>query len=401
MNYDLSILQDAVKNSTADAWVLYDFRGSNDLAWTIVNLSADAHCTRRWIVVIPSQGRPKKLVHKLERHVLAHVKADEHVYATHEEYDAALRELLAPFHRVAMEYSPMNAIPVASKVDAGTIEHIRSLGKEVVSSANIAQWFTSVLSPTQIAGAEVSGGRLRDIITEAFGLIRERLLINETIREYDVQQSIMDALEEAGMVTDAPPIVAIGENAANPHYAPTVTHSSVIGKDMVVVIDAWAKSKAAGAVYADLTWVGYTGAQVPADVARTFDVIVRARNAALQLVQDRFAAKEPIAGYEVDRAARSVVDAAGLGANFIHRTGHSITTETHGAGANMDDYETHDTRHLLKGTSFSIEPGVYFEGSLGLRTEIDVIIHPDGSVGVPSSPLQQHILPLLADEWHP
>lgn len=399
MSFDLSALQTAVKDSKADAWVLYDFRGTNDLAWTIADLPEDAHCTRRWVLVIPEKGKAVKIVHKLERHVLDHVKAEERTYATHEEYDAVLRETLAPYKTVAMEYSPMNAIPVASKVDAGTIEHIRSLGCEVISSANIAQRFTSVLSASQIAGAAISGGKLRDIIMDTFGFIRERLMDDESVNEYEAQQFLMEQLRDNRMVTDSSAIVAIGPNAANPHYMPTVTRSASIERDMVVLIDAWAKNDAPGSVYADLTWVGYTGTEVPSDVERTFGVILKARDAALKLVQDRFAAGEPVAGYEVDRASREVVNAAGLGSKFIHRTGHSITTETHGAGANMDDFETHDTRLLLNGTSFSIEPGVYFAGSLGLRTEIDVIIQHDGSVEVPSSPMQSSILPLLADEW--
>ena len=401
MSFDLSTLQAAVKDSAADAWVLYDFRGMNDLAWTIADLPSDAHCTRRWVLVIPEKGHAVKIVHKLERHVLDHVKADERAYATHEEYDRVLRETLAPFKTVAMEYSPMNAIPVASKVDAGTIEHVRSIGCEVVSSADVAQRFTSVLSASQIAGASVTGGRLRDIMMDTFGFIRERLLDDETVTEYEAQQYLMERLREDELVTDSAPIVAIGRNAANPHYAPTITRSDQIQRDQVVLIDAWAKNDAPGSVYADLTWVGYTGVEIPTDVDRTFDIILKARDAALQLVQERFASGTPVAGFEVDRAARSVIDAAGLGSNFIHRTGHSITTETHGAGANMDDFETHDTRTVLPGSSFSIEPGVYFEDSLGLRTEIDVIVQPDGSIDVPSNPMQTGILPLLVDEWRP
>ena len=382
-----------------EAWVLYDFRKSNPLAWHMIGLDADAHCTRRWLVVIPAHGRVHKIVHKLETHTLAHIDALEHTYATYEEYDTVLRTVLGSYATIAMEYSPMNALPVTSYVDAGTIDHLRSLGLNVVSSADLAQQFTAVLTDQQRAGAALAGGELREVIMEAFRLIASRLLDDEPVSELEVQQFILQQFDARGMVTDAAPIVAIGPNAANPHYAPSYTQYSMIEREIVVLIDAWAKYQSPGSVYADLTWVGYTGEIVPDDVASEFDVIVRARDAALQLVRDRYAAGESVAGYEVDRAARTVVHDAGFDEYFIHRTGHNITTVTHGPGTNMDDYETHDTRLVLPSTSFSIEPGIYMPGHIGLRTEIDVIIHTDGIVDVPSSPLQTHILPLLAPEW--
>lgn len=392
-------LQTAVAASGCDAWVLYDFRKSNPLAWQILGLDADTHCTRRWLVVIPAHGRPVKIVHKLEVHTLASIHAVEQTYATHGEYDHVLRSTLGSYRTIAMEYSPMNALPVTSYVDAGTIDHLRSLGLTIVSSANLSQQFTAVLHNEQLAGAALAGGQLRGIIMDAFRLIQARLLQNKTVTEYDVQQHILEQMHAHGLETDSAPIVAIGVHAANPHYAPTMMHHAEIEPNMVVLIDAWARHRTPGAVFADLTWVGYTGAEVPAPIAERFDVILRARNAALELVQQRCEAGVPVAGYEVDRAARAVVDAAGLGAYFIHRTGHNITTQTHGPGANMDDYETHDDRHLLRGTTFSIEPGVYVPDDLGLRTEIDVIIHHDGTVDVPSSPMQTSMLPIMAEVW--
>lgn len=393
-------LQRAVASHAGiDAWVLYDFRKSNPLAWHMLDLDAETHCTRRWLVVIPAHGRIQKVVHKLETHTLAHVEAVEHTYATYQEYDAVLRTILGTYETVAMEYSPMNALPVTSYVDAGTIEHVRSLGVNVVSSANLAQQFTAVLTDQQRAGAALAGAELRAVIIDAFRLIATRLLDAEPVSELDVQQYILEQFAVRGMITDAAPIVAIGPNAANPHYAPSFTQSSMIGSNMVVLIDAWAKYDAPGSVYADLTWVGYTADLVPEDIANTFDVILRARDAALDLVTSRYTAGQDVAGCEVDRAARSVVDHAGLGHYFIHRTGHNITTVTHGPGTNMDDFETQDTRLVLPGTSFSIEPGVYIPGVVGLRTEIDVIVQSDGTVDVPSSPLQTRMIPLLATEW--
>lgn len=399
MRTNLAPLQEALRRAGIDAWALYDFRGTNDLAWTMLDVPSDAHCTRRWMVVVPANGTPVKIVHRMEQAPLAHLAIEQITYDTRASWHDALGKALRGRTTVAMEYSPMNEIPVASKVDAGTVECVRSFGVDVVSSADIAQQFTAVLSEQQLAGAAISGGQLRDIITDAFRLIRTSIISGARITEYDVQQAILDDMKRRGLVTDSPPIVAIGPNAASPHYAPSFMQSSEIGPDMVVLIDAWCKSDAPGAVYADLTWVGYTGVAIPEDVARSFAMIVEGRDAALALVSERFAAGTPVHGYEVDDACRSVIAAAGMGSAFIHRTGHNITTEVHGPGVNMDNYETHDTRHILPGTMFSIEPGVYIPDMLGLRTEIDVVITRDGSVTVPSAPLQTTILPLLADVW--
>ena len=396
---NISAIQKAIQSADVDAWVMYDFRGSNDLAWTMASLPSDAHCTRRWVIVVPAKGKAVKIVHRMERIPLSDIKADERVYSTRQEYQAVLQDVLKDFDVVAMEYSPKNAIPVVSKVDAGTIELVRSMGVEVKSSADLVQKFTAVLSTSQLAGAAVTGGIVRDGIHEGFKLIRERLLDNEGVTEYEVQQHILSYFKERGLVTDTHPIVAIGTNASSPHYAPSILSSSAIKRDMVVVIDAWAKNDDPQAVYGDLTWVGYTGSEVPADVERSFSLIANARDAALELVKTRFTNNEPVFGYEVDRAARNVIENAGMGSAFIHRTGHNITTEIHGPGVNMDDFETHDDRTILPGMSFSIEPGVYVEGGLGMRTEIDVVISHDGEVSVPSSPIQTAVHPLLADDW--
>lgn len=399
MNRTISLFQEALRDASIDAWMMYDFRGTNDLAWRMLDIASDAHCTRRWAVIIPAHGTPVKIVHRMEQIPLEHIDVPTTLYDTRDSWAVALETALRPFATVAMEYSPMNAIPVTSKVDAGTVESIRALGKHVVSSADLAQRFIAVLSEEQLAGAAITGGQLRDVITDAFAHIRQCLITATPVSEYDVQQRIMHAFGKLGMETDSAPIVAIGPNAASPHYAPSAIASSMIEPEMVVVIDAWCKRSSPGAAYADLTWVGYTGVAIPADVEATFQIIADARNAALAIVAERYRAGEPVHGYEVDRACRSVVESAGMGSHFIHRTGHNITTEIHGPGANMDDFETHDTRRILPGTMFSIEPGIYIPGVLGMRTEIDVVVNHDGSVAVPSSPLQASVLPLLADEW--
>lgn len=293
----------------------------------------------------------------------------------------------------------MGDLPVVSRVDAGTVDLIRSFGVGIGSSADILQQFTAVLAEDQIAGACVAAGQLRETVMSAFDLISRTIRSDGSISEFDVQSFILSEFARKGLVTDSAPIVAIGPNAASPHYAPSIMRSSEIKKDMVVLIDAWCRHSAPGSVFADITWVGYTSDRVPDDVESAFTIIRKGRDAALALVRQRFASAEPVAGFEVDRACRSVIDAAGMGHVFIHRTGHNITTQVHGPGANMDDFETHDTRRLLPGTSFSIEPGIYIEDLIGLRTEIDVVVTHDGQVIVPSEPIQSHVLPILAEGW--
>lgn len=394
-------IQQAVSRSGFDAWVLYDFRGSNELAWDVLQLDANAHCTRRWIVVIPATGRPVKITHRMEQDPLSHLDIEARLYDTRTSWIDVVSSSLAPYSRVAMEYSPMGDLPVVSRVDAGTVDFIRSLGVDVGSSADILQQFTSVLTEDQIAGACLAAGQLRETVMSAFELIANTIRNDGRISEYQVQSFILSEFERKGLVTDSAPIVAIGPNAASPHYAPSIMRSSDILPDMPVLIDAWCRHDSAGSVYADITWVGYTAERVPDDVESAFRIIRHGRDAALSLVQERFASGQPIAGFEVDRACREVIESAGMGHAFIHRTGHNITTQVHGPGANMDDFETHDTRQILHGTSFSIEPGIYLPDLLGLRTEIDVIIQHDGQVLVPSQPIQQNVLPIMAEDWMP
>lgn len=400
MNNDLLNMQRAVREAGLDAWLLYDFRGSNTLAWSMLHIPPETHSSRRWLVCIPAHGEPIKISHRMEQYPLAGVKATQLLYDTHESWVEAVASVAKQGSTVAMEYSPLGALPTVSTVDAGTIELVRSVGATVVSSANLLQQFTAILTEEQIATTAITAGQLKASVLDAFKFIRERLMdTDDGVSEYDVQQYLVKSLEDKGLAMDHPPIVAIGENAANPHYAPSYAETSMIQQDMVVLIDAWAKRNSPGAVYADITWVGYTGATVPTDVDASFRVIAAARDAAIELVKTRFAAGEPVMGCEVDRVCRDVVEHAGLGAAFIHRTGHNISTEVHGPGANMDDFETHDTRKILPGTTFSIEPGVYFPNSLGLRTEIDVVVGLDGTVTIPSEPIQHSILPLLSDTW--
>jgi Xaa-Pro dipeptidase len=397
-NMNVTALVEAVRNSGFDAWAMFDFRHSNAAAWTVLSLAPDAHCTRRWMVVVRADGQVFKLVHSMEQLPLQHVKANTIEYVTRSQWHEGVTRALAGCTTIAMEYSPLGALPAVSCVDAGTIECIRSLGCHVVSAEDLAQHFTAVLSQQQIDENLATAKALRRCVMAAFDLVRSTLQAGNTVTEYAVQQALLSFLQRENLRTDSPPIVAIGVNAASPHYAPTALQTSVIEPGMTVLIDSWARGMNDDSVYADITWVGYTGDVVPTDVADRFDVLVRARDAAVRLCQQRFAEGMPVYGYELDDACRDVVVQAGLGHLFIHRTGHNISTVVHGPGANIDNFETCDTRRILPGTSFSIEPGAYEPSILGLRTELDVVIWKDGAVVVSSEPIQTHILPLLAVE---
>jgi Xaa-Pro aminopeptidase len=394
----IASMRSSVRSAGLDAWFLYDFRGSNHIAWSMLEMPADAHCTRRWMVVIPAYGEPYKIVHRMEQIPLQHLDMASRVYATRLEWESAVAAACSGMKHVAMEYSPFGQLPVVSTVDAGMMEHIRSHGVDVVSSADMAQHFTSVLTSQQITDNRQTAASLRAAVMSAFRLVRSRLLSQEAVSEYEVQQHLLRTFEQDGLITDHPPIVAIGPNASRPHYAPSAEVSSPISRGDILLIDAWVRRPEAGSVYADITWVGVCDETVPNVAQERFAVLTHARDAAVSLVRERFAAGEPVCGYEVDRACRTVIEQAGYGSLFIHRTGHNITDQVHGPGANMDDFETHDTRVILPGMSFSVEPGLYELDVLGLRTELDVVVTTKGEVTIPSEPIQRSILPLLAAE---
>ena len=391
MAFDLSAIQAALREEQLDGWLLYDFHGSNPIARHVASL--DGHgklTTRRWYYLVPADGTPRALVHGIERDSLAHLPGDRHVYTERAELDAGLATLLRGIRRVAMEYSPNGAIPYISRVDAGTVDRIRSLGAEVISSGDLAQRFEAVWDDAALATHRAASERLYAIKDRAFALLREGSRTGD-LTEYSVQQAMMGWFTEAGLVTDCPPVVAVAASSGNPHYLPTAEAHRPVGTDMLVLLDLWGKMDAPGAVYADITWVGYLGAETPAPVAERFAAARDARDAAVALVQERVAAGAPLAGWEVDRAARTVIDAAGWGASFIHRTGHSLGEEVHANGVHMDDYETHDERRLLPGTGFTIEPGIY-QDDFGVRTEINMYVGRKGAEV--TGPRQAAVVPL-------
>ena len=322
---------------------------------------------------MPATGSPRGLVHAIESHNLDQLPGDKVVYAGREQLSAGLQQLLKGAGRVAMEYSPGNAIPYVSRVDAGTIESVRQLGTTVVSSGDLAQRFEAIWTDAALATHIAAAERLYRIKDRAFDLIRQRISSGTAVSEIEVQDAMVEWFREEGLIADTPPNVSAQENAGNPHYQATHAVHRAIRPNEGVLIDLWGKLPTPGAVYADITWMGFTGTTPPQEFAAAFAAARDGRDAAVDLVQAAVLAGRELRGFEVDRACRAVVERAGFGAQFIHRTGHSLGENVHGNGVHMDDYETHDDRRLLPGTGFTIEPGVYTD-RYGVRTEINMFV---------------------------
>jgi Xaa-Pro aminopeptidase len=393
MPLDIEKVQEALRADHLDGWLLYDFQGSNPIATHVTGLNgARKMATRRWFYLIPAAGAPRGLVHAIERHNLDHLPGDKDVYAGREALETGLTRLVSGVRRLAMEYSPNNAIPYVSRVDAGTIDLMRVRGVEVVSSGDLVQRFEAVWSADAIATHRSASERLYRIKDKAFEAIGRMVTGSERPTEYDIQQLMSQWFREEGLISSDPPVVAAQENAGNPHYLPGPQGSRRIGADELVLLDLWGKLERSGAVFADITWVGFTGTAVPESQARAFGAIRDARDAAIDLVQQAVASGRDVRGWEVDRVARATIERAGFGAQILHRTGHSLGENVHGNGVHMDDYETHDDRRLLPGTGFTIEPGVYFD-SFGVRTEINMVVG-ERSAEV-TGPRQQEIVTLV------
>ncbi|MEZ5283382.1 MAG: M24 family metallopeptidase [Vicinamibacterales bacterium] len=376
-----------------DAWLWYDFQGQNPIASRLAGLNeTTGHlATRRWFYLIPATGEPRGLVHAIERHNLDHLPGPKAAYAGRRQLEDGLKTLLGGLSRVAMEYSPGNSIPYVSRVDAGTVELVREAGAEVVSSGDLVQRFDGLWDAAGIASHVDASERLYRIKDQTFAAVADRVRRGVPTTEYDIQQLMVGWFADEGLVAESAPNVSAQENAGNPHYLPTADSSRAIGPDELVLIDLWGKRQAPRSVYADITWVAFTGAEVPERFARPFAAIVAARDAAVALAQDAASAGRPVRGFELDRAARQVIEDAGFGDGILHRTGHSLGEQVHGNGAHLDDYETHDERRLMPGSIFTVEPGVYYP-DYGLRTEINVVWGPAGpSV---TGPLQTGIISL-------
>jgi Xaa-Pro aminopeptidase len=391
---DVAAVQAALAADGVDGWLLYDFRGLNPIAadLTASNRQGGHLATRRWYYLIPASGEPRALVHAIERTSLAHLPGTTEQYAGRDQLEAGLKRLVQGMRRIAMEYSPKCDIPYVSRVDAGTIELVRATGVDVVSSGDLIQRFASVWDGAAIATHEEASEKLHRVKDRAFDAIARRIHDGVATTEYDIQQLMAGWFRDEGLVSDSDPNVSAEENAGKPHYLPTASVSRPIRADELVLLDLWGKLDRPGAVFADITWMGYTGRHLRERDERAFAAVAAARDAAIALVQRAAAGGQELRGWQVDRAASSVLRSAGYGNAILHRTGHSLGESVHGNGVNMDDYETHDDRRLLVGTGFTIEPGVYFD-DFGIRSEINMIVGPrDARV---TGPVQTAIVALV------
>lgn len=388
-------IQEALRDlQTVDGWLFYDFRGSDPLAYRVLLLDPTQHVTRRWYYWIPTTGNPVKLLHKIEPYVLDELPGQAHHYVSWEQQRTLLASLLRGRRQIAMQYSSFNAVPYLSRVDAGTVELIRSFGLDVVTSADLVQRFEAVWTDEQLESHRYAVATLRSIVDDAFSHVAFCLNHERPLTEYDLQQFILSRMRDAGLTTSSAPIVAVDAHSADPHYSPSESGSSPITRDNLILIDLWAKQTLPGSVYGDITWTGYSGKQVPAKHRMIFDYVRRGRDAALSFVQEKVVAGRFPCGWEVDEICRTTIRETGYGDCFIHRTGHSIGEEVHGNGANIDNLETQDNRRLMPHTCFSIEPGIYLPGEFGIRSELDVYISEREAV-VYGLPIQTEVVPLL------
>jgi Xaa-Pro aminopeptidase len=373
MPFDIATVQKSLKAEGLDGWLLYDFHGSNPIAARLLGTADGAKMTtRRWFYLVPATGEPRGLVHAIERRTLDALPGEKAVYAGREQLEAGLTRLLDGVTRVAMEYSRNCAIPYISRIDGGTLELVRGRGIEVESSGDLVQRFEAVWDEHALTTHRVASQALYRVKDRAFELIAKRVRDGETMTEFAVQQQMAAWFEEEGLVSDSAPVVAAMENAGDPHYLPTARRTRPIRNDELVLLDLWGKKKGdPRAVFADITWVGFTGRHVPVEMAAAFEAIRQARDAAIGVVQESAGQQHDLRGWQVDRAARNMLQNAGFGERILHRTGHSLGHEVHGNGVHMDDYETHDDRRLIPGTGFTIEPGLYFD-TFGVRTEINM-----------------------------
>ncbi len=399
MRLDVSAVRTALAAEGLDGWLLYDFRGINPIAADVTGAGRQGGhlATRRWYYLIPAVGDPRGLVHAIEPETLAHLPGTTTRYAGREQLEDGLERLLAGIRLLAMEYSPGCAIPYIARVDAGTIELIRRSGGgdspiDVRSSGDLVQRFSAVWDEPAIASHRAASEKLHRVKDRAFEAIARLTRDGGSTTEYEVQQLMARWFDEEGLVSDSAPNVSAAENAGNPHYLPTATSSRAIGPDELVLLDLWAKLDRPGAVFADITWMGYTGRRTPERFVRAFEAVRGARDAAVALVQTAARTGRDLRGWEVDRAASTVLGEAGYGDHILHRTGHSLGETVHGNGVNMDDFETHDDRRLLPGTGFTIEPGVYFP-DFGERSEINMIV--DARDALVTGPLQTEIRALV------
>jgi Xaa-Pro dipeptidase len=372
MALDIQAMQTDLRDAGVDGWLFYDFRGRDPIAQRILKLPESMR-TRRWFYFVPTKGEPKKLVHKIETASLASLPGETLYYAGLAELEKNLKKMLGRAKSVAMQYSPKNSIPYISMVDAGTIEMVRAAGPKVVSSADLVQKYEACWTDAQLRSHEAAGKEIDRIIRGAFAEAARSVRAKTTLTEYDLQQWILKEFDAAGLYREDGPDVAVNANASDPHYGPTRENAAPIREGDLLLLDVWGKLKTPGSVYYDVTWIGYLGAKVPQKFAKVFRTVYEAREKAVELIRSSVAAGKRLEGWQVDKAARGVIEKAGYGKYFYHRTGHSIGESIHGNGANMDGLETRDVRRLIPRTCTSVEPGIYLP-EFGIRSEVNVYI---------------------------
>jgi|SRR5579883_90927 Xaa-Pro aminopeptidase len=390
---EISSIQKQLRAAGLDGWLFYDFHHRDPIASRVLGLNGTGMGTRRWFYLIPSRGTPRKLVHRIEAGALDTLPGQKLFYASLDELNRNLPRLIGRARKVAMQYSPRNAIPYVSLVDAGTVEMVRAQGCAVVSSADLVQRFEACWTGEQFQTHLEAGKVIQRIVEEAFAHAAAKVREKANLTEYQLQQWILEQFRANSILSDDPPIVAVGTHTGDPHYEPAPVRSAPIREGDLLLLDVWGKLQRSGSVYHDITWVGYLGTTVPAKYQNIFGHVRDARDAAIKFISDHLAQRRAVKGWQVDRVARDVISEAGYGKNFLHRTGHSIGQEVHGNGANMDNLETHDSRTILPHTCFSIEPGIYLK-EFGIRSEVDVYIN--GKEALVTGPAQTEILSLLA-----
>ncbi len=374
---DLHGIQQALRTLKIDGWLFCDFHNRDVLAYRILGLDMARMTSRRWFYYIPARGVPKRLVHSVEKGKLDALPGTKQVYLPWEQLHASLKKILGSPKKIAMQYSPKNNLPPIALVDAGTVELVRSFGHKVVSSADLVQLFEAVIDEKGYRTHKAAAEKVDRIRAEAFARISEGIRAGNGVSELQITQYILRRFAEEALVTADAPIVGSNEHPTDPHFESKPENDRPFKHGDTVLIDLWAKQNVPGGIYYDITWVGYIGNQPPAQYREIFDVVVRARDAAVSFVREKFSKGQPCFGWQVDDACRNVVKKAGYARYFVHRTGHSIGEETHGNGGNIDNLETRDDRQLVPGCCFSIEPGIYLEGKMAVRTEINMFIRHD------------------------
>jgi Xaa-Pro aminopeptidase len=389
---ELSLIQSALREQGLDGWLFYDHHRRDPIAYRVLKINPPM-CTRRWYYLIPAEGEPRKLIHRVERQNLAGLPGTELPYSSWKEQHEGLKKILQGKSRLAMQYSALNDIPGVGLVDAGTIELVKSFGVEVVSSADLVQLFEARWGDDALASHLEAGEVVHAAVQAGFAAIGEAVRAGKGITECGVQQAMQRVFAAGGVVTDEGPVAAVNRNTANPHYMPGREGSLPIGASDFVLLDVWGKMDRPGAVYFDVTWTGFVGREVPRSYTEVFEVVREARDGAVEFVQAAVQSGRTIHGYEVDDVARRIITRRGYGEYFVHRTGHSIGEEVHGNGANIDNFETRDTRRIIPRTCFSIEPGIYLP-EFGVRSEVNVFIG-ESSAQV-TGEIQSAIVPILA-----